>query len=378
MKILKNRFAIIYYVTLLLSACGGSFESSTQGYLALPSIQGGMILPDTDKLDKNCEISSDFDACIFLKSPTHQLGQIFSSSTEIASARHWGIKLTGLDDSGFLKSNNVVIASTEKPQIKVSEASAEALMSYYWAERAFEFYNVQTEGLSNNSENRLKIIIDDNTAGFRSSTNSIHLSVSKDRLPMALDATVMLHYLGQANVFWASKGEIKNYNQDVSHRSCGGDPKGCCTSKTGCSSAIVSGSADYFTASFFPDAPSISNAWSKNIEGQDVCGVPRSMTDAKSLLAPSAFEKCGDDLTGQVHLLGLLYASIWWEVRNQIVELKTGEVPYVDRLFFAHLKELRGHHNFTDALKIILSLDQNLYKGRFSHLFTTEFRRRGL
>lgn len=378
MKFLKNRFVTIYYVTLLLSACGGNFESSHQGYSALPSLQVGTIFPDTDKLDVNCEVSSNYDACIFLKSPTHQMGQVFSSLSEVDTKRHFGVKLTGLDATGFLSSKNVVISSLQSPKIKVSEAGLEALMSYYWAERAFDFYNTHTVGLAKNFEKKLKIVVNDSTSGFRSSTNTIHLSVSKDRLPMALDATVMLHYLGQANAFWSSAGEVKNYSKDVSHRSCGGDPKGCCTSVKGCSTALVSGSADYLASRLFPDAPSISNAWSKKLEGQDLCGFPRSMLDARTLLASTSYEKCGGDFSGQVHLMGLLYASMWWEVRAQVDELGTGEAPYIDRLFLAHLKELKGHHNFTDALQIILAIDQKLHRGRFSYFFSTEFRRRGL
>src|SRR5690606_37034941 len=116
-----------------------------------------------------------------------------------------------------------------KPSNPEQQTYLQQLMAYYWTQRTFEFYKIQTGGLALENKN-LKLIIDDSLSGFKPSTNTIHLSTSSKRLPMALDASVVLHFVGQANVYWGSDGRIYDYRNDSSHKACNGDPKGCCTS----------------------------------------------------------------------------------------------------------------------------------------------------
>lgn len=377
----------IYYVTLLLSACNSGFESSRVESVHLTSIQGGVFIPKTDKIDSDCKASSNYDACLFFKSPTHQLGQTFSSKDkEILNSQNiFGVKISGIDSSGKLKNSHFSIETINSQPVNTLQlnsyklnsenSSLNQLMAFYWMNRAFEYFEEQVGGLALKNKG-LKVIVDDDSSGFRSSTNSIHLSRGTSQLPMALDASVVLHYMGQANFYWATQGGIQDFSQDQSHVLCAGDPKGCCKSEVGCSRALLYGASDFFALSLFPDSPHIAETWSKSTQGQELCGVSRSLSSAQNLTFKLAYDSCFEDKRGHAHLMGLVYASIWWEVRQQIVSLNTGEVPYLDQLFFLHLKDLKGYSDFEHALQSILRVDREKFQSRFSRLFQDEFSRR--
>lgn len=384
-------YLLTYYVTLILSACGGSFEGGVPGWSSLPSRQGGVLVPSTDKLDANCLNSSEFDTCLFQKSPTAQTQQTYSSSDleSLGSVRHFGVKLTGLNHSGRLENPHLEIKTRSGIPVEVDQPShlkpsdlsgphLGQLMAYYWLNRAVEFYQAQVDGFAAQSR-RIKVIVDDEVAGYNPSTNTIHLAVGAGRLPMAFDASVMIHFLGQANVYWATEGRINDFRQDQSHRSCEGDPRGCCTSIQGCSRALSYGSADYLAATMFPDSPELAETWSRNRNGQSLCGISRSLEAVRLLSLSQMYRACESSaLEGKAQLMGLIYASIWWEVRREVKKNNPGEVPYIDQLHMEHLKALNGASDFTTALNAIREADQRLFSGRYIQLFQTEFRQRGL
>ncbi len=81
---------------------------------------------------------------------------------------------------------------------------------------------------------------------------------------------------------------------------------------------------------------------------------------------------------GEIHLMGRVYASVWWEIRKKAALVGASEAKNIDKLFSEHLLTLASTDSFADALVKIKTLDTQLFAGKYSMDFQNEFARRGI
>lgn len=328
---------------------------------------------------------------VFFKNPVAQskAAQDPKNRSILNQHLHYGVRLTGLDRSGFLQNSTLSIEVMNGERLRLqtglksdlsdsTNSQVEQLMAYYWLNRTVEYFDGQTQNLSVKNKN-IRVLVDDSVFGWSSRTNSIHLAKIEDRWPMAFSAEMMVYYLGLANVHYASQGAILNASGDQDNKACGGDPKGCCRSYRGCSRAIASGSADFMAMLMFPDQPILGEAWANHINGSKICDLPRSAQNWKNHSAREAYDLCKNrGRNGEVHAMGALYASIWWEVREAVGGEGSLAAKNIDRIYMEHLKRIEGKDNFQTILAKIEQVDGQLFQGQYSSYFRSEFSRRGL
>lgn len=381
-------------VTLIVFslACSEGFNSVTST-MASGGGRGqgavnGALLPATDKIDSSCMVSPDYDACLFNKNPVYHSGRTMSGTakSQIEPYQNLGVKLIGvgaagtLDNSDFwvgtLNSPRISTANSGQLKVRVSQATGteiEQLMTYYYFNSAFAYW-ASRGGLAARQKG-LKVIVDDRVTGFRKENNQIHLARLPGQWPAALDASQSLYLLGTANLYHASGGEIfRMASGDAAHVSCGTDAKGCCATANGCSRALVSGLSSYFVAAMFPSGPAIGELAANRLKGLRVCNVvDRDLSGAAGLTKALSYSAC-TARRGDVHVMGNLYASVFWEVRKRMVNDQIA----VDRLYLEHLTQLNGDDTFVTAKAKLLSLGSGVLTPALRLEFAAEFQRRGI
>jgi hypothetical protein len=390
----------------VLAICAGLFGFQNCGQFSVSSdlasqtlifnsSGGAELKPETDRLDSNCLVKSEYDACLFVKNPVAQRQQAFSGaiqSADIDAIQIYGVKLTSLSSSGLLENHTIRIESASSPAATPSPARASNLktaagsdstgrisqtMAYYWMTRAMEYIEART-GVWPAKGKAIRVITDDTIAGWSPRSNSIHLKAPDSGLPMAWSGELAVHFLGLASLHHATGGAIAEHSS-LTHRDCGLRAGGCCSSPDGCSRAIASGVGDYFALMIFPDQPTLGETWANRAEGLGFCNLTRKMSDARTRTAQEAHAACNSmGGAGEVSTMGTIYASIWWEARASASTLSMSGASDIDTLFMRHLAELRGTDTFSSALGKILEIEQSLYKGRYKSLFTQQFQARGL
>lgn len=375
---------------LLLQSCS-PFSART---LDLSSRSLAVLQPATDKIDPNCLSSKAYDACIFRKNPVADQARAFNNeptASEVASAQIYGVKLTGLDSSGKLKNESIYIETmsgkplnTLSPMrlsiIQDEDRASAQLMAYYWLNRTIEYVSAVTGQFYAKGKN-IRVVVDDTVAGYSSLKNSIHVRRNEEGNEMAWNAELLVHFLGLANLHFATEGEITNYGSGSSnkHALCGqGVENGCCKTQDGCAAAIASGAADYLAAIMFPTQPSFGETWTNKLEGLSHCGIPRDLSRNSNLTADEAYnacEKLEPKSLGEVHAMGSVYASVWWEVRKSV---GLAGAPHIDTLYMEHLALLDGKDDFNSALSKIKSVDTRLFGSRYYKEFVNQFRSRGI
>lgn len=191
----------------------------------------------------------------------------------------------------------------------------------------------------------------------------------------ALDSSIGAHELGHANLRWAM-GEA--YYSGSGHVVCGptGQEEKCCATSAGCFSAINEGQADYHAMMLFPEYPGIAEILSNDGVGIRGCGVPRNAPMNFNLTREQAYTACSAPYRGEVHVVGALYASIWWKVRSdQPTQTQKREI---DKLFLAHLASLQTSDTFNTVVARIEAADIGTFGApRYGAAFRAEFIRRG-
>jgi hypothetical protein len=192
----------------------------------------------------------------------------------------------------------------------------------------------------------------------------------------ALDSSIGAHELGHANLRWAMPGN--SYYSSGGHVVCGptGQEEKCCATNAGCFSAINEGQADYHAMMLFPDYPGIAEILSNDGVGLRGCGIPRNAPMNATLTRAEAYTACAAPYQGEVHVMGALYASIWWKVRSdQATPVLKREV---DKLFLAHLASLQTTDTFNTVVARILAADIGLFgAARYGPALRAEFIARG-
>lgn len=137
-------------------------------------------LPSSDKLDSNCMANDGYDACIFLKNPVAQLGSALSGENDrsgAASAQMFGIKIVGVNNSGFLENSTIGVVTrngarlplVDRTRLKTSAADEshndlEQVMTYYYLNQAVSYW--RGRGPLAIVGANISVMVDDSVAGF--------------------------------------------------------------------------------------------------------------------------------------------------------------------------------------------------------------------
>ena len=325
-------------------------------------------IPASDKIDDSCMSNNEFDACLFLKNPVAQANSNFTSplnfATDLSAVQTFGVKLRGTID-GKLESSNVVIEMSKGTPLDVSTASIKLnatgdsdlnvaqVNAYYWSNRVINFMKAWTGELPKDVDTtQIKIVVDDTITGYSPDRDTIHLRVTPEGNVMAYNGGVIVHFMGHALADIATGGVVNDLSSDDKHKSCGGNKYGCCVTRVGCSKAIVSGIGDALVAMMFPEKPYIGETWNNEASAPRICSIERSPAN-RNLDTTAAFESCVE--TGDIHLMGALYAAIWRDLRIAAREVSVKALRDIDTLFVKHIAELTADDTFLTVRRKILS-----------------------
>lgn len=330
----------------------------------------------------------DYDACIFYKNPIAQsqspLPSSLTPTSNLTQLQIYGVKLKGLNNSGYLENNSFIITPgnslsrvKKNPQgtwkypfstnCSGNTCTADSnhkigqLMAYFWLNRQAEVMTEQTgKFYAKDQQITVETFHSNLYNAYWDGSSIVMGDGSTSKSEFALAAEVYLHEAGHANLSFASSGSLYAQSQ--------------CSSAKGCLSGINEGQADYHAAILFPEggAP-LGESVVNSVSGITECGLSRAVSANKNTTAQKAYDACSST-KGEVHLMGRVYASVWWEVRNK----STSNPKEVDQLFTEHLKSLQNSDNFETALTKIKTLDKALFKSKYSADFTDEFGRRGI
>jgi hypothetical protein len=341
------------------------------------------------------------NACIFLKNPVFQKGSPLSSplsaTSDLRSLQIYGVTLTGLDGSGYLQNSTFAVAPSgltratadgsgnwKFPYSTCSAGSCTVdpnhqlgqVMAYYWLSKQEQVMVSRTGKFYSSGK---AIPVDTYKAGYNNASfdrsvlpsGKITMGVNGTGNEYALSAEIYNHEMGHANFYHANPSA--GYST-ATHQYCGtSNQYVCCKTTAGCLLAINEGQADYHAAIVFNEAVALGEALVNNIAGFSECGLLRAISANTNTTNQATYDACGSrSQLGEPHLMGRVYASVWWMVRS-----KAGNNPQeVDRLFTEHLAVLSSSDTFATALVKIQTLDSSLFGGKYSSDFAAEFARR--
>lgn len=350
----------------------------------------------TDGFDPNClKGDNQYDSCIFFKNPVYQNKGSFSSAinffTDMESVQTYGVKLKSLDDSGYLQNSSFGVKAGDLSRAKKNSRGnwkyhytykysddsdsnnnywVGQIMAFYWLNREKDLFKEKT-GTFYASDRNISVIT------YQSKYPNAHWDSYNNEIVMgdingnqfALSAEIFAHELGHANFYYANS---KLDQSQTLEKSCGTNR--CCVDSWGCIGAINEGLADYHAAVLFNEGGPQMETIVNDVNGISECGITRNIRANKDLAATRAYSACAPNAPGEIHLMGRIYASIWWEVRS-----KPGNQPQeVDTLFTEHLALLSGMDSFDTAIYKIKVLDRNFFNSKYSKDFDAELIRHGM
>lgn len=352
----------------------------------------------------DCFTNSNYNACLFWKNPVAMLGArlpvTIGADTNLAAYQIHGviIERSDYDNSGFLKNTSInVTAQTDTavlPRVTTSSGNFKfnygndsnhrfsQVMAFYWLNFQIKYMTSRVGSFFAKDKN-IQVVswYPDLDNAFWDPQNR-YIVISSNSVTGAefsLGAEVYLHEMGHANIAYGTNFSI--YNQTNSRNQvCSQDFKDstCCRDAMGCMGAIDEGQADYHAAILFPSNTALGEALVNRVNGFDECGVTRKIDSNNNLTASQSFAACGSNLMGEIHLMGRVYASVWWEIRKKAALVGASEAKNIDKLFSEHLLTLASTDSFADALVKIKTLDTQLFAGKYSMDFQNEFARRGI
>ncbi len=380
--------------------------------LQIPGRVGSIVPNCQEELPMNPNIN----ACIYEKNPVAQKGAPLNLSTdinvileELYSLQNYAVYISDTTE-GSLKNEHfdVLIESDEdKKRVHVSDPkgkwttpytdfdlSVDQAMIYHWIMYQKDWMQLNTGKwyATNKNITILNERLSDSKACayWSASENKIQLCGGR----MGLSADVLVHEAGHANFSYSaverSSNGVCEKNVRCSDRKSlcelsgeeQNDSSRCCIDKKGCLFAINEGQADFHVAILFPDNPQIGELITNNLKGITACGsgeeFSRNPTKNKTLTADAVYDNCQDDGSGEIHLMGVLYSSIWWEIYNHTDVLKEDIV----KLFTEHLPLITYSDNFETLGVKINHLNQQMFSSekssKYSDIIKQEFERRGL
>lgn len=351
-------------------------------------------------LDTDCRNSNNYNACIFWKNPVAQNAMAFTPattfSTDLSGLQIYGVNIAGMTD-GYLKNNtyNVLVnwsnaqraTFNEEQNWKFSYANdlhhrVAQVMTYYWLIYQMSFMQKKTGKWYAENKDIQVIALDEdaqNDAYFSPQDNKIVLGhFNKDfygpngQIEVGLSGDIILHEAAHASFYHSSPqrlGSLKN-----SHKNC--STTTCCMGYEGCLKAINEGQADFHSMIIYESSPSIGEGVTNNLErGLGIC-MNRHPEDVKRKTAIEVYNGCGlgHELSGEIHIMGTFYASIWWVI-YQSNQVNKNEII---RLFVEHLPLTSNDDTFETIGRKIKGLDSTMFNGKYSDLIHNTFADRGL
>lgn len=388
-----------------VSALVGNVESAP----AIIDIKINQQISDTDispNIIANCATDSTVNTCLFWKNPVAQnnapLAAPITSTTNLSALTTHAVNIMPdwYDNSGFLKNLSVDVyantlanvasrVSTTTGNFKFSYGNdpkhqLSQVMAFYWLNMQIK-YMVARVGNFFAQDRNIKVFAWDNSAAARdnayynTAANDVHIGIdSVTGNENALGAEILIHEMGHANVDYATN-KLINQISGATHKFCvnANDGNICCTNRLGCSSALNEGQADYHAAIMFGSSPALGQHITNTLNGLSTCGVTRNSLVNSTITADSVFGACNNNnFDGEVHVVGTLYASIWFELRKKAALVNDAEVILLDKLFNEHLKVMRGTDTFETIYNKIIAADASLFNNKFTASVTAEFQRR--
>ena len=382
------------------------------------------ILNSADSIVPNCQeelpMNPNINACIYEKNPVAQKGAPLNLNTdrnsileELYSLQNYAIYIAETTD-GLLKNEHfdVQIESDDEERKRVqlsdpkgqwttpyteSDTSVDQVMIYHWVMYQKNWMQLNTGKWY--ATNKNIVILNER---LNDSTSCAYWSVAENKIKlctarMALSADVLAHEAGHANFSYSaverstngicekhvrcsdrkSLCELSGKEQDDAIR--------CCLDKKGCTFAINEGQADFHVAVLFPDKPQIGELISNHPKGITSCPsdderFSRNPKKNTTLTADMVYDNCQDRFggNGEIHLMGVLYNSIWWEIYHHTDTLKEDIV----KLFTEHLPLINYSDDFETIGTKLIHLNQQMFpsekSSKYSDIIQQEFERRGL
>ena len=323
----------------------------------------------------NCLENDEYNVCLIYKNPVFANGAPFSpalTTSNVTPADEAKIMTYGLviPETSNLRSNHFRIVSPgalaeaedgmwkfsylEDPDHRLAQ-----IQSFYWLNRQVSFFR-ERAGKFYWDDKRAPVIVYDSgtkdnaffdgtgiTLGYR--------EASTGRFDVALDVTITVHEAGHGNIFEATRGAGITRN---------------CPSRNGCMGAIHEGGGDIHAFMMFPENGVMGEYFVNNMNGL------RAPDQVKpdNRTAAYFFNLRG----GEIHDMGNVYASIWYEVWNQARGEKLDKE--VETLFIEHLSGLNTNDTFTSALEVVESIAAQVTSNASTHTgrFRTEYQRMGV
>lgn len=344
--------------------------------------------PGSDKLDPQCLNKSDFDACVVQKNPTSQK-QGSTTLNDLLAINQFGVKLRGLErTTEGLRNSSLRIDTIRTPLINLYDKQLlksqwsmqtsylEQITAYYWMNRFLDYVGPRVGGLRIQGKG-IRVVVDDAFNGWVPEKNSIHLKREIGRIPAALQSELAIYFLAQAEVTQIA-GVFSLPSDDVTHKKCGIDIKGCCSAQAGCGKALRSSAGDYWAAVMFPAKARIGETISQNLQGQQLCGLSRDLSLLAQKSLAQTYSACGSQgRTGDVYVMGAFYAAVWWQIRSQAEGQFTNGAKSIDKFFHDHMAQWTSVDTLQTAKAKALSLSDGFEGGRFRALVENVFIERG-
>ena len=326
-------------------------------------------------------------ACVYRKSAAQAAGAVVSMAAA-PFYQNYSVKLTELtgtylDSPSFTVQNSDGSRAAKKDgnwkfSYQTNPKELSQVMAYYFLTDAKNFFKNRA-GVFYAENKGLKINVDSAFSDFSAGYAEINLEANDTKIPMALDASLIVNLLAHANAYYAGNGQALA-SQDSSAQNCM-NKKGalmlnhCCKSSVGCGPAILAGQADYMTAVYFESVgTALGESWSSSMDGISACGVSRNVAVNSGLTASTAYSSCNSiGASGSIYSMGALYASIWWETRKKVADTKN-----FDLFFMRHLTLIRGEDTFSTIQTKLQTLDQSEFSSQYYAPLHSEFSRRGL
>lgn len=326
-------------------------------------------------------------ACIFRKNSVQSAGAVVSSSAA-PYYQNFAVTLKDLSSS-YLESPSFLVRNSDGSRATKTNGTwkysyqknpkeiSQVMAYYYLTDAKTEFKN--RAGIFYAENKAIKVNVDSAFSNFSGTYNEINLETNDDKIPAALDGSLVVNLLAHANAYYASAGQAL-IDQDSSAQNCV-NKKGalmvnhCCKSSMGCGPAILAGQADYLTATYFESiSTALGESWASSLDGVSACGVSRNVALNAGLNASTAYSSCsGIGAPGSIYSMGSLYASVWWETRKKVSNTKN-----FDLFFMKHLELIRGDDTFLTIQDKLQTLDQSQFSSQYYALLHAEFARRGL
>ncbi len=372
--------AIILGSAALVACSDGAFKAVTGGSASFSSWNAPF---PAAVVAEDCYNNPLYNMCLIYKNPVYVRGSAFSPKlTPLTSngtlERQFVTLGLNVPTEGYLENIHFKMADPLRavaraggwkfPYEDDTSAYLAQVQSFYWAnrqltymkERTGKFYferlaaPIRAYSLDEGAQNNAYFDGSGITMGF--------INTAQGKVQVGLDASVLAHEIGHGNLYEASNG--------AGLSGCNG--AGCfCATKNGCFGGIHEGQGDIHSFILFPENSVIGEYFMNATTGLRAA----ASIKARNLTAQDLFDLNG----GEIHDMGEVYASIWWEVWSPAKA--GGSEKKIEVIFTNHLAGLGTNDTFTTALDVITTMAQQIYPAEATAIensFKSEYNRMGV